>query len=181
MKSINELIGNDVSKEVLLDEIKARENALSELPTLGLLAPKPSDEELQRRFELEREIQSIQSEFHFREEIWPYFVNGYKTGFDAGRKSAKSRAAFKKHEPELRARFFCVDTAKELWANEIGRGDEITRMGDMCDLLYDELAHKGLWRPKDNEKIRDWLKDAKKKRELSIPPEAQKSGRPRKK
>jgi len=180
VKALEELIGKDTSKETLLKEVEDRERLIKELPPVGLLSPTPPTGE-EKRFELEHEIQRIRSKIYFQDVIWPY----YKVGFNEGRKSAdksnKRKMALHSHKEELKAKFFCIDNANSIWANNNSNNDEIIRIGEMCDLLYDELKNKKYWQPKDKETIRDWLKRAKKNGELNIPSEAQKGGRPSKK
>ncbi|MEW8696236.1 MAG: hypothetical protein AB2548_12515 [Candidatus Thiodiazotropha sp.] len=73
---------------------------------------------------------------------------------------------------------FCVKEAGDIWENQNKCGLEITRMGEMCNLLLDALGNKGLKQPKDKYKIRDWLKDAEREEKIDIPDVARKGGRP---
>lgn len=158
-------------------EIAERKTILSTLPPavpglLGWIGEPPTSEQLAHRAELETEIGLLESEIHRQTVVAPIFNEGMK--FERGRH--QTNAANKKHSPNHEARVHCRSEARQLWA----ANDDVIRVGEMVQLLADDLRGKGMFCPKSPDTIAGWLKADDKAGLLSIPPEARKGGRPKK-
>lgn len=86
-----------------------------------------------------------------------------------------------KHARSREAKEFCISIAKNIWDVQVKRGDEeIDRMGEMVETLLEYLKKENHFLPKNKEIVRKWLIKGEAEGELNIPPEARKSGRPKK-
>jgi hypothetical protein len=104
-----------------------------------------------------------------------YAVRGY------GDQQGKKKGADETNAEFLVSRTRCIDEASCIWFEEELAGGDVTRIGALCQTLYDALPKDGYWKPADPDHIREWIKDAAKRGSLSIPPKAQVAGRPKKK
>jgi hypothetical protein len=97
------------------------------------------------------------------------------TGYAA--REARKRGAEESNKERTTSRNLCVQWAAGWWDQEAARNEEITRIGVVSYALWNRLKNEGHWHPTSHDQVREWLKDAGRKGELTIPKHAQKSGR----
>jgi len=94
---------------------------------------------------------------------------------------AKIRAAVKSTKKKQESKEYCISLAVQLWNKKFEDDDEIYRVGEMCELLKNELKnHPDMFHTKSIDTVRNWLKIAEKNGKLIIPMAAKKPGRPKK-
>lgn len=84
----------------------------------------------------------------------------------------QERSNVKKLSSLRKSKSFVITEVRSIWDKQSSENDEITMMGEMVDLMRDELVAKCLPRPKNIRTIRNWISDGHKKCQLTIPNKA---------
>lgn len=95
-------------------------------------------------------------------------------------KERKGDALRKQHAMSHESKTYCISTARGIWDIEGSDDDDVYTVGEVCEMLLEQLRLDGKWCPTSSKKIRQWLNEARKEGSLFIPDVARRRGRPQK-
>jgi hypothetical protein len=121
------------------------------------------------------ELRSKQSRLLYLTQELPAYKDAHAAGREAERHWAARMSAFNSNAPWAKSRDYCEREAAAIWAS-----NPDLRISEMARVLWDSLEREGLKVPTKPDKVAEWLRDAANDSRLTIPPQAQKGGRPRK-